>query len=130
MLKIRLPGFFAGRPSSSLPLGPISRGSSVQAAQARGLAFCPERCALEERKCSSRVVPAFLFRAVYYVGFPFQRSGLFRCVLFRVILLRTDTLERAHTHSYTRFWFAMANSFLGEALLSLAETRPHLLFRD
>ena len=31
---------------------------------------------------------------------------------------------------YTRFWFAMANSYLGEAILMLAETRPHLLFND
>eukprot|EP00038_Savillea_parva_P009771 m.185743 g.185743 ORF g.185743 m.185743 type:complete len:651 (+) comp16548_c0_seq1:100-2052(+) len=32
------------------------------------------------------------------------------------------------TSVYTRFWFAMANSYVGEALLNLAETRPHLLF--
>lgn len=32
--------------------------------------------------------------------------------------------------SYTRFWFAMANSYMGEVLLHLAETRPHLLFTD
>ena len=31
---------------------------------------------------------------------------------------------------YTRFWFAMANSYAGEALLSLAENHPHLLFTD
>lgn len=31
---------------------------------------------------------------------------------------------------YTRFWFAMANSYLGEAILNLAETRPDLLFKD
>lgn len=31
---------------------------------------------------------------------------------------------------YTRFWFAMANSYLGEVLLDLAATRPHLLFKD
>ena len=31
---------------------------------------------------------------------------------------------------YTRFWFAMANSYVGEALLSLAENHPHLLFTD
>jgi len=31
---------------------------------------------------------------------------------------------------YTRFWFAMANSHFGEAILSLAEQRPHLLFAD
>tara|TARA_B110000208_G_scaffold173211_1_gene216830 strand:- start:177 stop:1781 length:1605 start_codon:yes stop_codon:yes gene_type:complete len=30
--------------------------------------------------------------------------------------------------SFTRFWFAMANSYVGEALLHLAETRPDLLF--
>ena len=30
--------------------------------------------------------------------------------------------------SYTRFWFAMANSYAGEAILQLAETRPDLLF--
>ena len=28
------------------------------------------------------------------------------------------------------FWFAMANSYLGEVLLDLATTRPHLLFKD
>ena len=31
---------------------------------------------------------------------------------------------------YTRFWFAMANSYMGMVLLDLAETRPHLLFTD
>ena len=31
---------------------------------------------------------------------------------------------------YTRFWFAMANSYMGEVLLNLAEERPHLLFKD
>jgi len=31
---------------------------------------------------------------------------------------------------YTRFWFAMANSYMGEVLLTLAEERPHLLFVD
>jgi meiotically up-regulated gene 157 (Mug157) protein len=31
---------------------------------------------------------------------------------------------------YTRFWFAMANSYLGEAILTLAESRPHILFTD
>ena len=31
---------------------------------------------------------------------------------------------------YTRFWFAMANSYLGEAMLQLAENHPHLLFKD
>jgi len=31
---------------------------------------------------------------------------------------------------YTRFWFAMANSQFGEAILSLAESRPHLLFKN
>ena len=31
---------------------------------------------------------------------------------------------------YTRFWFAMANSYLGEAILQLAENHPHLLFED
>ena len=31
---------------------------------------------------------------------------------------------------YTRFWFAMANSYVGEALLSVAENHPHLLFTD
>ena len=32
--------------------------------------------------------------------------------------------------TYTRYWFAMANSYLGEALLRLAEERPSLLFAD
>ena len=32
--------------------------------------------------------------------------------------------------SYTRYWFAMANSFLGEALLRLADERPYLLFAE
>jgi len=31
---------------------------------------------------------------------------------------------------YTRFWFAMANSYLGEAILQVAEKHPHLLFID
>jgi meiotically up-regulated gene 157 (Mug157) protein len=31
---------------------------------------------------------------------------------------------------YTRFWFAMANSYMGEVLMHLAETHPHLLFTD
>ena len=31
---------------------------------------------------------------------------------------------------FTRSWFAMANSYLGEALLTLAERRPALLFAD
>ena len=31
---------------------------------------------------------------------------------------------------FTRFWFAMANSYLGEAILQLAENHPHLLFED
>ena len=30
---------------------------------------------------------------------------------------------------YTRFWFAMANSYFGEAILQLAENHPHLLFK-
>lgn len=36
----------------------------------------------------------------------------------------------SNASSYTRFWFAMANSYMGEVLLHLAETRPHLLFTD
>ena len=32
--------------------------------------------------------------------------------------------------TYTRFWFAMANSFLGEAVMYVAEHRPGLLFKD
>lgn len=31
---------------------------------------------------------------------------------------------------FTRPWFAMANSAFAEALLRLAEVRPHLLFSD
>lgn len=31
---------------------------------------------------------------------------------------------------FTRSWFAMANSYLGEALLTLSERRPQLLFVD
>lgn len=31
---------------------------------------------------------------------------------------------------YTRFWFAMANSYLGEAVLSLVENHPHLIFAN
>jgi meiotically up-regulated gene 157 (Mug157) protein len=31
---------------------------------------------------------------------------------------------------YTRYWFAMANSYYGESLLQLATSRPHLLFSD
>lgn len=36
----------------------------------------------------------------------------------------------ADSSVYTRFWFAMANSYMGEVLLNLAEERPHLLFTD
>ncbi|KAF7342422.1 hypothetical protein MVEN_01831300 [Mycena venus] len=38
-----------------------------------------------------------------------------------------------NTHNvqdYTRSWFAWANSYFGEAILQLAETKPHLLFKD
>ncbi|KAF7327150.1 hypothetical protein MKEN_00291800 [Mycena kentingensis (nom. inval.)] len=41
--------------------------------------------------------------------------------------------ESLHTHNgrdYTRPWFAWANSYFGEAIVYLAETRPHLLFAD
>ena len=33
-------------------------------------------------------------------------------------------------HSYTRYWFALSNSYLGEALLCLAEERTDLLYAD
>ena len=32
--------------------------------------------------------------------------------------------------NYTRPWFAWANSFFGETLLTLAQDKPHLLFQD
>nr|GAT45504.1 predicted protein [Mycena chlorophos] len=41
--------------------------------------------------------------------------------------------ESVHSHNvydYTRPWFAWANSYFGEALVYIAETRPHLLFDD
>ncbi|KAJ7685841.1 Six-hairpin glycosidase-like protein [Mycena rosella] len=41
--------------------------------------------------------------------------------------------ESVNTHDgadYTRPWFAWANSYFGEAILQLAETKPHLLFAD
>ncbi|KAF7288870.1 hypothetical protein MIND_01402800 [Mycena indigotica] len=41
--------------------------------------------------------------------------------------------ESVHTHNgrdYTRPWFAWANSYFGEAIVYLAETKPHLLFSD
>jgi meiotically up-regulated gene 157 (Mug157) protein len=31
---------------------------------------------------------------------------------------------------YTRYWFAMANSYLGEAILWVAETHPTWLFKE
>lgn len=31
---------------------------------------------------------------------------------------------------YTRYWFAMANSYLGEAILSIAEAHPSWLFKE
>ena len=42
----------------------------------------------------------------------------------------TLTLTRyADPGRYTRGWFAMANSAFAEAILTIAETRPHLLFK-
>ena len=42
----------------------------------------------------------------------------------------TLTLTRyAEPGRYTRGWFAMANSAFAEAILTIAETRPHLLFK-
>ncbi|KAJ6571091.1 Six-hairpin glycosidase-like protein [Mycena capillaripes] len=41
--------------------------------------------------------------------------------------------ESVNTHDvedYTRPWFAWANSYFGEAILQLAQTKPHLLFKD
>ncbi|KAJ7065853.1 Six-hairpin glycosidase-like protein [Mycena amicta] len=41
--------------------------------------------------------------------------------------------ESVHTHNitaYTRPWFAWANSYFAEAVLQLADTKPHLLFKD
>ncbi|KAF8180772.1 Six-hairpin glycosidase-like protein [Mycena galopus ATCC 62051] len=41
--------------------------------------------------------------------------------------------ESVNTHNvldYTRPWFAWANSYFGETILQLAETKPHLLFED
>ncbi|KAJ7246985.1 hypothetical protein C8J57DRAFT_1081267 [Mycena rebaudengoi] len=41
--------------------------------------------------------------------------------------------ESVNTHNindYTRSWFAWANSYFAEAILYLAETKPHLLFAD
>ena len=35
----------------------------------------------------------------------------------------------ADPQRYTRGWFAMANSAFAEAILTIAETRPHLLFK-
>ncbi|KAJ6471435.1 hypothetical protein C8R45DRAFT_1078258 [Mycena sanguinolenta] len=41
--------------------------------------------------------------------------------------------ESVNTHNvedYTRPWFAWANSYFGETILQLAQTKPHLLFSD
>ncbi|KAJ7473583.1 Six-hairpin glycosidase-like protein [Mycena galericulata] len=41
--------------------------------------------------------------------------------------------ESVNTHDitdYTRPWFAWANSYFGEAILQLAQEKPHLLFAD
>ncbi|TDL29864.1 hypothetical protein BD410DRAFT_780368 [Rickenella mellea] len=41
--------------------------------------------------------------------------------------------ESVNTHNindFTRNWFAWANSYFGEAILYLAENKPHLLFSD
>ncbi|KAF7296925.1 hypothetical protein MIND_00924300 [Mycena indigotica] len=41
--------------------------------------------------------------------------------------------ESVNTHDgtdYTRSWFAWANSYFAEAVLQIAETKPHLLFKD
>ncbi|KAJ7782212.1 hypothetical protein DFH07DRAFT_909060 [Mycena maculata] len=41
--------------------------------------------------------------------------------------------ESVNTHNvtdYTRPWFAWVNSYFGEAILQLAEEKPHLLFAD
>lgn len=32
--------------------------------------------------------------------------------------------------SYTRPWFAWANSYFAEMLLDLAQRKPHLIFKD
>ena len=42
--------------------------------------------------------------------------------------LMHESFWYADPRRYTRGWFAMANSAFAEAILTLAETRPHLLF--
>ncbi|KAJ6452377.1 Six-hairpin glycosidase-like protein [Mycena vitilis] len=44
--------------------------------------------------------------------------------------LMHESVNTHDVHDYTRPWFAWANSYFGEAILQLAETKPHLLFDD
>ena len=43
--------------------------------------------------------------------------------------LMHESFWYADPQRYTRGWFAMANSAFAEAILTIAETRPHLLFK-
>ena len=43
--------------------------------------------------------------------------------------LMHESFWYADPQRYTRGWFAMANSAFAEAILIIAETRPHLLFK-
>ncbi|KAJ7919575.1 Six-hairpin glycosidase-like protein [Mycena leptocephala] len=66
-------------------------------------------------------------------------SDAARDILLKLEYLKNTTTglglmhESVNTHNvtdYTRPWFAWANSYFGEAILQLAETKPHLLFAD
>lgn len=39
-----------------------------------------------------------------------------------------ESFWKDNVDSYTRPWFAWANSFFGELILSLAANKPHLIF--
>ncbi|KAI0346760.1 hypothetical protein BDW22DRAFT_1480505 [Trametopsis cervina] len=41
-----------------------------------------------------------------------------------------ESIDIYNTTSYTRPWFAWANSYFAEMLLDLASRKPHLIFRD
>lgn len=41
-----------------------------------------------------------------------------------------ESINIYDTTSYTRPWFAWANSYFAEMVLDLASRKPHLIFRD
>eukprot|EP01043_Picozoa_sp_COSAG02_P047887 COSAG02_NODE_4638_length_5143_cov_2.129064_2_plen_100_part_00 len=73
----------------------------------------------------------------YLLGCPMNycRADEERLAILRTLVMASGGTGLMHesywfedSSVYTRFWFAMANSYMGEALLDLAENRPHLLF--